>query len=104
MSVALVNLQENWSRLLLVCEGVAEPVEFDGSREQQLLEAIKRLPQVETVVEGYRSALRHLDGLERAAMTNYGDELPLPVTEAFLLFCHRNAYPVITIWLLLLQP
>lgn len=89
--VAFVNLQETWPRFLSICEGRVDPVDAEGSREQQLLEGIKRLSQIEKVIGAYRFALQHLDSFERAAMKSYGDELPRPVTEAFLLFGHRNA-------------
>jgi hypothetical protein len=82
------TLQKNWSRLISICEDLAGT---NFSNEQQLLAKIEQLPQVEGVVEAYRFALQHLDDLERAAMKSYGDELPQPVTQAFLLFCHRNA-------------
>ena len=70
---------------------MVDPVAFAGSPERQLLEGIKRLPQVESVIGAYRFALTHLDDLERNAMTAYGDALPRPVTQAFMLFGHRNA-------------
>jgi hypothetical protein len=88
VSGPLVNLQENWSRLLSICGGLADPVDLAG---------IKGLPQVESVIGSYRAGLQHLDNFERAAMTDYGDELAQPVAQAFLLFSHRNALSDFTI-------
>ncbi len=85
------DLQDRWSQLILMCRDKVEPVDFDGSPDQQRIEAIKRLPEVDSVVGAYRSGLLQLDSLELAAIEDYGDELPRPVTEAHLLFCHRNA-------------
>jgi hypothetical protein len=85
------DLPDRWSQLISICAGKADPADFDGSPEQQLLEGIKRLPEVESVVGTYRLGLLHLDGLELAAIDAYGDELPRPVTEAHLLFSHHNA-------------
>lgn len=83
-----VKFQEDWSRLILICEGL---IDTKVASEQQLPAEIKQLPQVESVIEAYRFALQHVDDFERGAMTDYGDELPQPVTESFLLFGHRNA-------------
>jgi len=85
------DLQENWGRLKSIYEEIVEPAAFDGSLEQRTLEAFKRLPQVASVIDRYRAGLQHLDTLEREAIDSYGDELPRPVTEAHLLFCHQNA-------------
>ena len=85
------DLQNRWSDLKSICTAKVEPVDFDGSPDQQLLEGIKRLPEIDSVVGAYRFGLRHLDSLELAAIESYGDELPRPVTEAHLLFCHQNA-------------
>jgi len=65
--------------------------DLDGPPEQRTLEAFKRLPAVGKVIGNYRAGLQHLDSFEREAMASYGDELPQPVTQAHLLFCHRNA-------------
>jgi hypothetical protein len=85
------DLQDRWSQLISIGADKADPVDFDGSPEQRTLEGIKRLPEVASVVGAYRAGLLHLDSLELAAIESYGDELPRPVTEAHLLFCHQNA-------------
>jgi|ETNmetMinimDraft_20_1059909.scaffolds.fasta_scaffold208694_2 hypothetical protein len=58
---------------------MVEPVNFADPSKQKLLDRVKRLPQIENTVEAYRTGLLHLDDLERAAMTSYGNELPRPV-------------------------
>lgn len=85
------DLQDCWADLFSICKDKIEPVAFDGSPEQQFLEGVKRLPEIDSVVGAYRYGLLHLDSFELAAIEDYGDELPRPVTEAHLLFCHRNA-------------
>ena len=85
------DLQTNWSRFSSIYETLVTPAELDVSPQQRTLEAFKKLPQIVSVIDRYRSALRYLDRLELAAIESYGDELPRPVTEAHLLYCHRNA-------------
>lgn len=87
----LPTLLEMWPRFLSVCESRVGTGDREASREQQLFDGIKHLPQAADVVGRYRTGLLHLDDLERAAMTSYGDQLPQPVTHAHLLFGHRNA-------------